>query len=43
MYFSSSGDPIGMGFHVAQVVSGALVSGGGRVAMATAPVAEVKQ
>lgn len=43
VYFNSSGDPIGMGFHVAQVVSGALVSGGGRVAMATAPVAEVKQ
>lgn len=42
VYFNSSGDPIGMGFHVAQVVSGALVSGGGRVAMATAPVAEVK-
>lgn len=32
VYFNSSGDPIGMGFHVAQVVSGSLVSGGGSVA-----------
>jgi len=34
VYFNDAGDPIGMGFHVAQVVSGALVSGGARVAMA---------
>jgi branched-chain amino acid transport system substrate-binding protein len=39
VYFNSSGDPIGMGFHVAQVVSGMLVSGGARVAVAT-PVSE---
>ncbi len=32
IYFNSSGDPIGMGFRVAQVVSGLLTSGGGRVA-----------
>jgi branched-chain amino acid transport system substrate-binding protein len=31
VYFNASGDPIGMGFHVAQVVSGTLVSGGGAV------------
>ena len=29
VYFNQNGDPIGMGFHVAQVVSGSLVSGGG--------------
>jgi branched-chain amino acid transport system substrate-binding protein len=28
VYFNSNGDPIGMGFHVAQVVNGSLVSGG---------------
>ena len=28
VYFNSGGDPIGMGFHVAQVVDGSLVSGG---------------
>ncbi|HEX6575717.1 MAG TPA: ABC transporter substrate-binding protein [Gemmatimonadaceae bacterium] len=33
VYFNSSGDPIGMGFHVAQVVGGTLVSGGARIAM----------
>lgn len=33
VYFNESGDPIGMGFHVAQVVSGTLVSGGARVAV----------
>lgn len=37
VYFNDSGDPIGMGFHVAQVVSGTLVSGGARVAMAPTP------
>ncbi len=35
IYFNNNGDPIGMGFRVAQVVSGALTSGGGRVAFAT--------
>ena len=40
VYFNDSGDPIGMGFHVAQVVSGTLVSGGARVAMTPAPVSE---
>lgn len=34
VYFNSSGDPIGMGFHVAQVVSGDLTSGGGSAANA---------
>ena len=29
VYFNTSGDPIGMGFHVAQVASGSLVSGSG--------------
>ncbi len=33
VYFNESGDPIGMGFHVAQVISGTLVSGGARVAV----------
>jgi branched-chain amino acid transport system substrate-binding protein len=33
VYFNSMGDPIGMGFHVAQVVDGSLTSGGARVAM----------
>ncbi|MEO5588157.1 MAG: ABC transporter substrate-binding protein [Gemmatimonadaceae bacterium] len=33
IYFNDLGDPIGMGFHVAQVVSGVLVSGGARVAL----------
>ncbi len=32
IYFNSSGDPIGMGFHVAQVVSGDLTSRGGAAA-----------
>ncbi len=32
VYFNPQGDPIGMGFRVAQVVSGALTSGGARVA-----------
>jgi branched-chain amino acid transport system substrate-binding protein len=39
VYFNLGGDPIGMGFHVAQVVSGTLVSGGARVAVA-APAVE---
>ncbi len=34
IYFNANGDPMGMGFHVAQVVSGQLISGGGRVSMA---------
>jgi ABC-type branched-chain amino acid transport systems, periplasmic component len=34
VYFNTSGDPIGMGFRVAQVVSGTLTSGGVRVAAA---------
>lgn len=34
VYFNDNGDPIGMGFHVAQAISGTLVSGGARVAMA---------
>ena len=34
VYFNESGDPIGMGFHVAQVIGGMLVSGGARVAIA---------
>jgi hypothetical protein len=38
VYFNSGGDPIGMGFHVAQVVSGTLVSGGARVAVAVPAV-----
>jgi branched-chain amino acid transport system substrate-binding protein len=33
VYFNSQGDPMGMGFHVAQVIAGQLVSGGGRVSM----------
>ena len=40
VYFNDAGDPIGMGFHVAQVVSGTLVSGGARVAMTPAPTTE---
>jgi len=40
-YFNPSGDPIGMGFHVAQVIDGELVSGGARVAMIPSPANEV--
>jgi branched-chain amino acid transport system substrate-binding protein len=36
VYFNTNGDPIGMGFRVAQVVSGRLTSGGVRVAAAPA-------
>lgn len=36
VYFNKSGDPIGMGFHVAQVVSGTLVSAGGSISAAGA-------
>lgn len=36
VYFNDSGDPIGMGFHVAQVLSGRLTSNGARVAAAPA-------
>jgi len=43
VYFNDAGDPIGMGFHVAQVVSGTLVSGGARVAMTPAPTTETGQ
>jgi branched-chain amino acid transport system substrate-binding protein len=37
VYFNELGDPIGMGFHVAQVAGGSLVSSGGRVAVVTPP------
>ena len=40
VYFNSNGDPIGMGFRVAQVVSGTLSSGGARVAVVPTPVNE---
>jgi branched-chain amino acid transport system substrate-binding protein len=40
IYFNDSGDPIGMGFHVAQVVGGNLVSGGARVAVVPQPPSE---
>ena len=40
IYFNESGDPIGMGFHVAQVVGGSLVSGGARVAIVPQPVSQ---
>lgn len=44
VYFNSSGDPIGMGFHVAQVISGTLVSGGARIAQPEAvPVGGSRQ
>ena len=33
VYFNDSGDPIGMGFHVSQVIDGTLISGGVRVAV----------
>jgi len=42
VYFNDNGDPIGMGFHVAQVVSGTLVSGGARVAMAPATASQAE-
>ena len=38
VYFNRSGDPIGMGFHVAQVIGGSLTSSGTRVA--AAPIAD---
>jgi branched-chain amino acid transport system substrate-binding protein len=41
VYFNTSGDPIGMGFHVAQVVDGQLVSGGSRIVMIPSPPSEV--
>lgn len=41
VYFNASGDPIGMGFPVAQVVSGTLSSGGARVASIPASNSEV--
>ena len=37
VYFNALGDPIGMGFHVAQAAGGSLVSGGARVAVAAPP------
>lgn len=43
VYFNESGDPIGMGFHVSQVVGGTLVSGGARVAAVPTPVTEAVQ
>jgi len=39
VYFNR-GDPIGMGFRVAQIVSGALTTGGGRVSQIGPPLAE---
>lgn len=39
VYFNKSGDPIGMGFHVAQLVAGTLVSGGSRAPDVSPPVA----
>ncbi|MEO8576621.1 MAG: ABC transporter substrate-binding protein [Gemmatimonadales bacterium] len=39
VYFNPSGDPIGMGFHVAQVLSGSLTSSGTRVAVTPVAVA----
>lgn len=42
VYFNEKGDPIGMGFHVAQVVGGTLVSGAARIAAAPAPVEPVE-
>ncbi|MEO7366613.1 MAG: ABC transporter substrate-binding protein [Gemmatimonadaceae bacterium] len=41
VYFNASGDPIGMGFRVAQVVAGTLSSGGARVASIPASNSEV--
>lgn len=41
VYFNASGDPTGMGFRVAQVVSGTLSSGGARVASFPASSSEV--
>ncbi|HZK78532.1 MAG TPA: ABC transporter substrate-binding protein [Gemmatimonadaceae bacterium] len=41
IYFNSNGDPIGMGFRVAQVVSGALTSGGARIAAAVPAPSDV--
>jgi branched-chain amino acid transport system substrate-binding protein len=43
VYFDENGDPIGMGFHVAQVVGGSLVSGGARVAAVPSPAPETQQ
>jgi branched-chain amino acid transport system substrate-binding protein len=43
VYFNDSGDPIGMGFHVAQVLGGTLVSGGARVAAVPPPADEAVQ
>jgi branched-chain amino acid transport system substrate-binding protein len=40
VYFNTQGDPIGMGFRVAQVVSGQLTSGGARVAVASAATSD---
>ena len=42
VYFNQSGDPIGMGFHVAQVVSGSLTSNGARVAVVPIALASEK-
>ena len=43
VYFNEHGDPIGMGFHVAQVVGGTLVSGGARVAVSAPPAPQAEQ
>ena len=43
VYFNPAGDPIGMGFHVAQVVSGSLVSGGGSVAVPPTVIAAMSE
>jgi ABC-type branched-subunit amino acid transport system substrate-binding protein len=42
VYFNQSGDPIGMGFHVAHVVSGSLTSSGSRVAVVPAAASSEK-
>lgn len=43
VYFNRSGDPIGMGFHVAQVIGGVLTSSGTRVAAAVTEPLTVKE
>ena len=43
VYFNENGDPIGMGFHVAQVSGGSLVSGGARVVAAVHPASTVNR
>lgn len=43
VYFNRNGDPIGMGFHVAQVIGGVLTSSGTRVAAAVTQPAAAKE